>query len=45
MRVSNYTVIGVARDIIEEEVYDEFDFDGEYAYEELDDDDNYFGSI
>ena len=25
MRVSNYTVIGIARDIIEEEVYDEYD--------------------
>jgi hypothetical protein len=25
MRVSNYTVLSVARDIIEEDVYDEYD--------------------
>jgi hypothetical protein len=33
MRVSNYTVIGVARDVIEEEVYDEFDLENVYDHD------------
>jgi hypothetical protein len=32
MRVSNYTVMSIARDIIEEEVYDEHDDSDEWVY-------------
>jgi hypothetical protein len=37
MRVSGYTVIGIARDIIEEEVYEDELFDDDLAYDEIDD--------
>jgi len=44
MRVSNYTVMSIARDIIEEEVYDDHDEYDDYDVEDMYDDEGMFVS-